>query len=136
MSQAAVAAWKDTTMPHQMSMYTQKGILNIDQYGLFYSHDMLHNKANTFKGKSFERHALIRMVLRSSHLVYESTQQWCFKSIKSLPCTYHHNEATWKTGKISLEFTACLRRSTALKKCWWEWGEDTLFVVDLHTQMM
>jgi hypothetical protein len=73
MSQAAVAAWKDTTMPHQMSTYTLKGILNIDQYGLFYSHDMLHNKANTFKGKSFERHessyALIQMVLRSSHLV-------------------------------------------------------------------
>jgi hypothetical protein len=52
MSQAAVATWKDKIIPHPMSTmstYTLKGILNIDQYELFYSHDMLPDKANTLK---------------------------------------------------------------------------------------
>jgi hypothetical protein len=38
MSQAAVAAWKDKIIPHPMSTYTLKGILNVDEYELFYSH--------------------------------------------------------------------------------------------------
>jgi hypothetical protein len=73
MSQEAVAAWKDKIIPHPISTYTLKGILNIDQYELFYSHDMLPDKANTFKEKCFKRHesscGLIWMVLISSYSV-------------------------------------------------------------------
>jgi len=73
--EAAAAAWKETIIPHSMSTlstYILKGILN-DQYKLFYSHDMLPDKANTFKEKCFKRHesscVLIWMVMRSSYSV-------------------------------------------------------------------
>jgi len=76
MSQDAAAAWKETIIPHPMSTmstYILKGILNVDQYELFYSHDMLPDKANTFKEKCFKRYesscVLIWMVLSSSYSV-------------------------------------------------------------------
>jgi len=56
MSQEAVAAWKNTIIPHPVSTYTLKGILNIAQNVLIihmicFLTKRTHSKKNVSKGK-------------------------------------------------------------------------------------
>jgi hypothetical protein len=48
--------------------------------------------------------------------ISRENQPKCFKKIKSLSCTYHHDSAAWMTCDIFHEFLVCLDKIMASMK--------------------
>nr|AOE48153.1 CENP-B-like protein 1 [Locusta migratoria] len=121
-----VDVWRETSLSRLIADYSPKDIFNADEFGLFYN--VIPDKTYAFKGDGckgikVQKDRITALVCSNMDgteklpllVIGKAGKPRCFKNIKTLPCTYKHNNTAWMTSKIFTEYLIALDRRMASK---------------------
>ncbi|KAK3908322.1 LOW QUALITY PROTEIN: Tigger transposable element-derived protein 4, partial [Frankliniella fusca] len=110
-----VQTWKTAVLPHHLQGYQLRDIYNVDEFGLYFN--LLPDKTmcNGNKQAVGNKGAKFRIsVLLGSNAdgtdklkplaIGKSKKPRCFANVRTLPCTYKHQESAWMSTEIFKDF--------------------------------